>query len=299
MGDRDMSRQLTSGVLGRKKTLTNEYLKRVYSEPYSVIGAGVLNWDANGNPPIDLFDSNGKINANNYNFEIAKEFVINKYDELIETFDDIVVGWDHQMGIKLHQVSGNYFVSKIFDIKNQYGDLTPALSNPSVIYKQNFISSEAHTDGAINSLNDKILKSNNAKLLPNKNFQWRFKISGLINDFAQFFSFGGVGGEEGTSLHKTNNTRMILYISDGVTSTISQSNSSFWSTSLNDMINYKVKVNYINENVVIEKNNNPFQTITLPASRFENSDVFTLNSRVTTDVNVPLCRYYNYYVTYI
>ena len=37
MGDRDMSRQLTSGVLGRKKTLANDYIKRVIADGGVVI----------------------------------------------------------------------------------------------------------------------------------------------------------------------------------------------------------------------------------------------------------------------
>ena len=125
-----MSRQLTSGVLGRRKNLAvqlaNEYIARVTSEPYSLIGAGILNWDVNGNPPTDLFDGSGNINTDNYDSVAAKNAIISAYENLL-IYSDI-----EDLGCSFNQHYGFTFnssleVQKAYNLKSYttQKDLTP------------------------------------------------------------------------------------------------------------------------------------------------------------------------------
>ena len=151
MGDRDMSRQLTSGVLGRKKNLAvqlaNEYIARVMAEPYGVIGAGILNWDIDGNPPADLFDAFGNINPVNYDSAAAKNAVIALFDYLInnEDFEKTISYISKDLGFILN--SSN-IIREVVNVKDTFnfeatGTTLPILNkNEGIVIRGNELSSQ-------------------------------------------------------------------------------------------------------------------------------------------------------------
>ena len=130
MGDWYMSRQLTSGVLGRKNNLAvqlaNEYIARVMAEPYGVIGAGILNWDIDGNPPADLFDAFGNINPANYDEGIAESAIVSAYKNLLiySDIEDLGCSFSQHYGFKFNSVLE---VQKVYNLKSYttQKDLTP------------------------------------------------------------------------------------------------------------------------------------------------------------------------------
>ena len=120
-------------VLTKKKSVVGEYLQRVYSTPYSVIGAGILNFDIDGNPPIDLFDEIGNINPTNYDYDIAKDYMTNEIDNLSP---DTIISNDYRYGVKLRKDGGLHYVVKWFDIFN-FNDLIQGNNSLQRTYTEN------------------------------------------------------------------------------------------------------------------------------------------------------------------
>ena len=144
-----MSRQLTSGVLGRKNNLAvilaNNYISRVISEPYRIIGAGILNWDIDGNPPTDLFNANGVINPNNYDNNAAKLSIINEFSRMLNEelegnskYEALRynVGSDYGMELVFDEISNLYRIQKVFDLSPNHYDFEASLASERPLLNQ-------------------------------------------------------------------------------------------------------------------------------------------------------------------
>ena len=205
-----MSRQLTIGVLGRKKNLAvqlaNEYIARVTSEPYSLIGAGILNWDIDGNPPANLFDGAGNINPANYDTVIARNTIIDEYQRLINEneFDKLEISVSKDFGIRFSNTTYNTVV-KLFDLSNNNYDCEN--TGDGQIIRNDGI----YSNGTNDFRNDMSIREQ-TKILS----RYKFRATDGGANFQFIFRCGATSNaNRGMQLAFHSTIRLYLYVSDG------------------------------------------------------------------------------------
>jgi hypothetical protein len=188
-----MSRLILPGILGAKSkadVLTAEYLNRVYSEPYGIIGAGILNWDEDGNPPADLFLADGTPNPVNYNSNAARDYIKAKLELYINTFgvnynNFLWLSIDYLQGFKCNTQNK---VIKLFNINNQIGDPIPieGFSPIDITYNGFFVENTSWGGLILNRSNNNILEA-------------KATIEPKLNNESHLFNLGTVvsGAESG------------------------------------------------------------------------------------------------------